>query len=167
MKRISPKKAKKIKVIFSDVDGTLTDGGLFYSSSGETLKKFHAHDGQGIKIWQLSGGLFGFLSARQCPCVSQRANELKIDECALGIYDKLSWMKRWLETQNLTFENLAYIGDDLNDLELIKHSAYSGTPSDAIKIIRKKSSYICKKAGGQGAVREFIDLILFLKSSNI
>ena len=69
---------QNIKVIFSDVDGTLTDGSLYYSSSGDTFKKFHAHDGQGIKMWQQNGDvLFGFLSARECPAVRQRAKELK------------------------------------------------------------------------------------------
>ncbi len=153
-------KIKNIKVIFSDVDGTLTDGSLYYLSSGDTLKKFHAHDGQGIKLWRSTGRLFGFLSARECPLVKQRAKELQVDECALQVVDKIKWMDNWLDKHQLSFENLAYIGDDINDVKLISKACYSATPKDAIRQIQKKANYICKKKGGEGAVREFIDHLL-------
>ena len=151
---------QNIKVIFSDVDGTLTDGSLYYSSSGDTFKKFHAHDGQGIKIWQQTGRLFGFLSARECPAVRQRAKELKIDECSLNIFDKRTWMQNWLKINEFDFQNLAYIGDDMNDLEVMREAGYSAAPHSAIKQIKQETNYICSKEGGEGAVREFIDHLL-------
>ena len=154
------KRFENIKVLFSDVDGTLTDGGLYYVSTGDTFKRFHSHDGQGIKIWQSTGRLFGFLSARECPSVRQRAEELRVDECALKVFDKLKWMNEWLSKNDLSFDNLAYIGDDMNDQELIDKARYSATPKDAIKSIKKQADYICKRKGGEGAVREFIDHLL-------
>ena len=153
-------KIKNIQVVFSDVDGTLTDGSLYYSSSGDTFKRFHAHDGQGIKMWQKTGRFLGFLSARECSSVRQRAEELQIDECALKVFDKLTWMKNWLKAHKLNFENLAYIGDDINDLEVMDEAVYSAAPHSAMKQVQEKANYICTKDGGEGAVREFIDHLL-------
>ncbi len=152
---------QNIKVIFSDVDGTLTDGSLYYSSSsGDTFKRFHAHDGQGIKMWQQTGRFFGFLSARECPAVRKRATELRVNECGLNIFDKRTWMKDWLKAHELNFQNLAYIGDDINDLEVIREAGYSAAPRSAIKKIQEETNYVCDKEGGEGAVREFIDHLL-------
>ena len=154
------KNFKKIRVIFSDVDGTLTDGKLYYDSSGEAMKVFHSHDGHGIKLWQAAGRKFGIITSRDSKYVQTRASELKADACAIGIWEKLEWVQNWLEENQLGFENLAYIGDDTNDLKILKQAYLSASPRNAVAEVKKNSDFLCKLKGGEGAVREFIDHIL-------
>lgn len=149
-----------IKILVSDIDGTLTDGRLYYGPSGEVMKVFHVHDGMGINLWQKQRRIFALLSARKHESVYRRAEELNIELIGLGISSKLPWLKRELETRGLTFDNLAYIGDDINDIEIMKKAALSAAPADARPEVREIVSYSCKSRGGCGAVREFIDHIL-------
>ena len=151
---------KKIKVIFSDVDGTLTDGRLYYDLSGEVMKVFHSHDGHGIKLWQSAGKKFGIITSRDSSYIEVRALELQVDAWAVGISKKLEWIERWLNENQLGFENLAYIGDDTNDLEVLKKAHVSASPRNAVAEVKKNSDFHCKRSGGEGAVREFIDYLL-------
>jgi len=150
-----------IKAFFTDVDGTLTDGSLYYDKNGETLKVFNVKDGKGLKLWNENrNNLCGIISAKDSAALRFRINELRIQHMALGIEDKFSWMENWLHKNQLEWKNLAYIGDDLNDLDIIIKCGYSACPSDAVQIIREKSDYVCNLSGGKGCVREFIDLLL-------
>ncbi|MDH5721447.1 MAG: HAD-IIIA family hydrolase [Spirochaetia bacterium] len=157
-------KFEDIKVLFSDIDGTLTDGRLYYSADGEALKVFHVKDGMGIKNWQKRGFIFGLLSARKSRAVIKRAEDLGIEHLGLGIENKIEWMQNWLKENNLQWENIAYIGDDLNDLEIMKNSAFSAAPFDAVEEVKNRANFVAKESGGLGAVREVIDYMLKKKS---
>ena len=153
---------KNIKVIFSDIDGTLTDGRLLYGFPDGIIKAFYAQDGYGIKLWQKHGGIFGFLSGIDSNASQQRAKVLQIrtNDVGLGIDDKITWMDTWLKDNNFTWKELAYIGDDLNDRDVLLKVGFSGVVKNGIKSLKKECDYICKKSGGRGAVREFIDIIM-------
>ncbi|MDH5717476.1 MAG: HAD-IIIA family hydrolase [Spirochaetia bacterium] len=153
-------KNKDIQVLFSDIDGTLTDGRIYYSSEGESLKVFNVKDGMGITLWQKEGKIFGVLSARESGSVLSRINDLSIKHAGLGIKNKTEWMDYWLKENNFTWDNLAYIGDDINDIELMKKCKFSACPSDAAAEVKKIVHYEAKSAGGMGAVREIIELLL-------
>ena len=156
------KKIKNIKVIFSDIDGTLTDGKLYYGFPDGIIKAFYAQDGYGIKLWQNSGNLFGFLSGLKSPASELRAVilGLRTQDIGLGIENKKEWMETWLKANNLQWENLAYIGDDLNDRDVLLKAGLSAVVKNAIPSLKKECDYVCKNKGGDGGVREFIDLIL-------
>ena len=153
----------QIKVLFSDVDGTLTDGRLYYSQDGETMKVFHVHDGYGIKHWVSLGNAFGVISARDSKPLRSRLKELGIDTFALKIDNKLAWMENWLAENNYEWKNLAYIGDDITDLPLLKKCGFSAAPNDAVNEVRESVHYLCHQRGGNGAVRELIERLLILQ----
>ena len=150
----------KIKVIFSDVDGTLTDGRLHYNINGEVIKSFHVKDGAGIKNWMLTGNEFGVISARSSEIVSIRMKELNVTHVIMEADDKKTILGDWLRGRDYSWENLGYIGDDINDLAVIKAAGFSAAPADATEIVRQSVQYCCKSCGGMGAVREFIDFLL-------
>lgn len=150
----------QIKVLFSDVDGTLTDGQLFYNEQGEALKVFHVKDGAGIKRWISAGFEFGIISARSSKIISTRMQELGVKHIITGVEDKKSSLDTWLRNHHLTWENLAYIGDDINDSAVLSRSAISAAPADAVNSIALQVKYLCKNSGGRGALREFIDFLL-------
>lgn len=151
---------QSIKVIFSDVDGTLTDGQLYYSLAGETMKTFNVKDGSGIKNWLANGFEFGVISARSSEIVSVRMKELDVQHVIMGAKDKKNILENWLASRGYSWENLAYIGDDSNDLPVIKLAGFSAAPADAVKEILDSVDYRCQTPGGRGAVREFIDFLL-------
>ncbi len=151
---------RKIRVLFSDVDGTLTDGSILYDAHGEALKVFNAHDGYGIKLWMAQKLEFGLLSGKQSDISLKRGQALGIHHIILGVEDKCTWMHKWLSVHDYTWDNLAYIGDDLNDLEVIQQAYYTATPSDGVAKLKEHANYICQASGGRGALREFIDLLL-------
>jgi len=154
------KNLSEIKVIFSDVDGTLTDGRLYYTEAGETMKVFHVKDGHGIKAWQAKKNTFGVITARNSPVITTRMKELGVENILTGSKDKRTEIENWLKTAGLEWKHLAYIGDDLNDLPLLEAAGFSAAPSDAALDILEKVDYVCDSEGGHGAVREFIDFLL-------
>ena len=154
------KEKRKIKVIFCDVDGTLTDGRLYYSEKGENIKVFHVKDGQGIKHWENKGNRFCVISARSSNIINKRMEELGVTEIFMNSKNKVARISEWLEKNNLTWEETAYIGDDVNDLDPILKSAISGAPADAATEILQAVNYTCILPGGLGCVREFIDYLL-------
>lgn len=155
-----------IKMIVMDVDGTLTDGKIYMSANGEIMKAFNVKDGYGIKQLRDYGIEPVIITGRESEIVRKRAEELKIKELHQGVDNKLLKLKGILEKYQTTFDEIAYIGDDLNDLECIKRCRLSGCPIDAISEVKSKVNYICKCKGGQGAVREFIEYIIKLISSS-
>jgi len=154
-------KAKKIKILISDVDGVLTDGCVYYSASGEELKKFSLKDGMGIeRLRQLAGIETIFLTRENSSIVTQRAIKLKIENAFLGVKEKKEFIEKFAEEKKLKLEEIAYIGDDVNDLEAIKIIGLSACPSDSFYEIIKNVDYVCEAKGGNGAFREFAEILI-------
>lgn len=150
-----------IELIVLDVDGTLTDGGIIYSNSGEELKAFDVKDGMAVASWTKKlGKKAAIITGRKSDLVEKRAKELGVTHIFQGIHDKDQVLADILEKENLTWENVAAIGDDLNDLRMLKKVALSFAPHDAVEYIQKNVNVHCNKSGGKGAVREMIEYIL-------
>jgi len=139
-----------------DVDGTLTDGTIYISPNGEAMKAFNVKDGYGIVQAIKKGIIPVIITGRKSQIVEERARELKITELYQGIEEKLTKLKEVAEHYKVTPEEIAYIGDDLNDLECIEYCGVTGCPADSVEEIVQKVHYVCKHKGGEGAVREFI-----------
>lgn len=150
-----------IELIVLDVDGTLTDGGIIYSNNGDELKAFDVKDGLAVASWTKKlGKKAAIITGRKSILVEKRAKELGLTHIVQGVDDKDQVLKDILEEENLSWENIAAIGDDLNDLKMLKKVALSFAPNDAVEYIRKNVNIVCKKNGGSGAVREMIEYIL-------
>lgn len=152
-------KSNKIKLFVSDVDGTLTDGCTYYSARGEEMKKFNMRDGMGIELLKNQHIIPVIVTKENSRIVQQRAEKLKIDVYC-GVKDKLEALKIICEQHGINLEEVAYIGDDINDLEAMKAIGLSFAPSDAVSQVKKVASVVMKRKGGEGAVREAIDHIL-------
>lgn len=150
----------KIKMLVMDVDGTLTDGTIYISPSGETMKAFNVKDGYGIVQARKQGVIPVIITGRKSQIVEERAKELKINELYQGIEDKLTKLKEVAKKYDVSPEEIAYIGDDLNDYECMGYCGMSGCPRDAVAEIKRNVMYVCKLDGGRGAVREFISQFL-------
>lgn len=150
----------KYKMLFMDVDGTLTDGRLYYSADGEVMKAFDVKDGYGLVSYMKAGGVPVIITGRKSGIVSQRCRELGITEIYQGASDKLDVLKNAAKQHHISSEEIAYIGDDLNDLDCMRYCGFSACPQDAVDTVKKKVNYVCVHDGGRGAVREIIDLIL-------
>ncbi len=150
----------KIKMLVMDVDGTLTDGRIYIGANGELMKAFDVKDGYGIVQARDSGIIPVIITGRESEIVKARAKELKITELYQGVDDKLTKLKEVAEKYNVTAQEIAYIGDDLNDIECIEFCGVTGCPADAVDEVIQKVHYLCKCDGGKGAVREFIGNII-------
>jgi len=156
---------KKIKLFAMDVDGVLTDGGMYYSKEGEVLKKFNTKDGMGIELLRKNNIVPVIITKEDSKIVLKRADKLKVKEVYIGIKDKLNIIEKLKEKYNLEFENIAYIGDDINDLPVLEKVGLSFAPNDAISEIKQIVNYVTLKKGGEGALREAVDFILARKST--
>lgn len=150
----------KIKLIVMDVDGTLTDGGVYIDSNGVENKRFDVQDGAGILIAQQVGIEFMIITGRKSFCVEKRAEELKIKYVYQGVHDKLRHLENFMLSNNLQKDEVAYIGDDLNDYKIMSFVSVSACPNNAVNDIKKISCINLSKNGGNGAVREFIEILL-------
>jgi YrbI family 3-deoxy-D-manno-octulosonate 8-phosphate phosphatase len=153
-------RCKKIELILSDVDGVLTDGGVIFDNQGVEIKRFHIRDGFGIKLWQQAGHRFGLITGRASQIVRVRATELGIDLIRQGVDDKLTIAKQILQELKLSLEQVAFIGDDLPDLPVLRNVGLAIAPADAAKEVHDAAQLITKYSGGHGAVREAIEMIL-------
>lgn len=149
----------KIKMLVMDVDGTLTDGTIYISPNGEAMKAFNVKDGYGIVQARKQGIIPVIITGRKSEIVKQRAKELKITELYQGVDDKMKKLKEVAEKYEVCPEEIAYIGDDLNDLECIQYCGIAGCPNDAVDEVKRVVQYVCKLDGGRGAVREFIEIL--------
>ena len=149
-----------IKLVLLDVDGTLTDGGIYRGNNGEELKRFNVKDGYAIVNAQKLGIEFGIITGRKSELVEIRSNELKIKYLYQGISEKTVILEEIMQKTGLEKEEIAYMGDDLNDLLIMKQVGSSGTPKDAVDEVIQVADFVSKKNGGSGAVREFIEHIL-------
>ncbi|MBL7860733.1 MAG: HAD-IIIA family hydrolase [Cyclobacteriaceae bacterium] len=157
------KKAANIKALFFDVDGVLTDGGIIYDDTGCETKKFNVKDGYIVSHLKKAGILVGIITGRESRVVSNRAAELKLDFCHQGIMDKQAVFEKLVEFHKLKRKQVAYIGDDINDLKTLQSCGLSACPADAPDYIKSKVDIITKAKGGEGVAREISDLILASK----
>jgi YrbI family 3-deoxy-D-manno-octulosonate 8-phosphate phosphatase len=154
-------KTKPIKWLFTDIDGVWTDCCIYYSPRGEELKKFSYRDGMGAeRLRNLTDIKIAIITGENSEIVSRRAEKLKIEHVFLGIKNKFEVVENFLKEHNLSFENLAYIGDDLNDLEVMRKVGITACPADAFDDIYQMADFKCIKQGGEGAFREFCEFLI-------
>ena len=154
-------KASLIKVLLTDVDGVLTDNGVYYSANGEELKRFSFRDGMGVeRLRKLASVETGIITREDSKPVAKRAEKLKIAEVHMGIQDKAATLKDIMERRKLSKEEIAYIGDDVNDKDIMEQVGLCACPSDAMGVVKDISHYICRTVGGHGAFREFAEVII-------
>ena len=152
-------KASKIKMVAFDVDGVMTDGSLTFDENGVEYKTFNAKDGQGIVNLKNAGIITAIITARENGTVKHRFENLGMTRLFQGQKDKLKAMKQLLEDYNLDFSQVAYMGDDLPDIPVLKEVGLGCCPNDAVDEVREIATFISSKNGGRGAVREMCDLI--------
>ncbi|MBD85234.1 MAG: hypothetical protein CL743_01755 [Chloroflexi bacterium] len=150
----------KIKLFISDVDGTLTDGGMYYSSQGELMKKFNTRDAVGLRLLQESNVKVALITGEDSDIVRARAAKLNIDHLFTGINDKVKILDHLCSELNITPKQVSYVGDDINDLEIIKQVGLSFAVYDAEPIISDTATIQLSTSGGHGAVREAARYIL-------
>jgi 3-deoxy-D-manno-octulosonate 8-phosphate phosphatase (KDO 8-P phosphatase) len=153
-------KLRKIRLLLLDVDGVMTDGGIYYSNSGEEFKKFNIQDGYGIRKLQGAGIGVGVISGRESELVKKRTAELGISEVHLNIVNKLEAYESLKKRLGLSDSEIAFIGDDEFDLEVLEKAGFSAAPANALPLVKKRTDYVCRNTGGNGAIRELIELIL-------
>lgn len=154
-----------IKLIVLDVDGTLTDGGLIYSSNNIEAKRFSTKDAAGIMAAQSMGIDCMVLTGRKSKAVERRCKDLQIKYIIQGVNNKYSYLSDYIMDNGLKSEDILYIGDDLNDLKAMGLCAYIGCPADAAEEVVEKANYVSQKNGGDGAVREII--FIYLKQNGL
>jgi 3-deoxy-D-manno-octulosonate 8-phosphate phosphatase (KDO 8-P phosphatase) len=154
-------RGRHIQLLLTDCDGVLTDGGVYYSEQGEVMKRFSIRDGMGVeRLRTLAGVQVGIISGEDSAALRMRAQKLRITELYLGIKDKNSLLDLILEQHHLRAEQVAYIGDDTNDVEIMTRVGLAACPADATPFARQVASYRCKHRGGDGAFREFAEFII-------
>ncbi|MCE2712181.1 MAG: HAD-IIIA family hydrolase [Cryomorphaceae bacterium] len=155
------KKLEKIKLLVLDVDGVMTDAGMYYTENGDQIKKYNAKDGMAIQHLVKSGFQLAIISSGyKAEMVKTRAELLGIQFCYVGREPKLDILQKHCEELGLKLENVAIIGDDINDLEVFRKVGFTACPSDAVLVIKSHSDVILSKKGGEGCVREFVDAYL-------
>lgn len=153
-------RATAVELILSDVDGVLTNGCVIFDNEGIETKSFHIRDGLGIRLWQRAGFKFGVLTARTSHIVRVRMAELGVSIVRQGFEEKLPAAIEIMRELNLKPAQVCYIGDDLTDLPVMRHVGFSVAVADACEEVRQKATLVTRMPGGQGAVRETIELLL-------
>lgn len=154
------KKIPEIKMFLTDCDGCLTDGGMYYSENGDELKKFNTRDGLGFRLLRERGIITGIVTGENVELNRRRSEKLKLDIYKAGVHDKLSVVRKLCNEYGINLENVAYVGDDVNDLEVIEAVGFGCSVADGMQTVRDVADYVTVAWGGKGAVREVIDLIL-------
>lgn len=150
----------RLKLLVMDVDGVLTDAGMYYTENGDELKKFNTKDGKGIELLRNAGFKTAIITSENTKIVANRAKKLKIDHLYQGAGNKLDLLKEILDKEGLHLHNVAYIGDDINDLNVLEVVGFPVVPNDGVDENKAVAKYITHRNGGQGAVRELCNLIL-------
>ena len=160
-------KIEKIKVVITDNDGVLTDTGVYYSEKGEELKRFSIRDGMGVERLRKHCNIETIImTGENSSSVKSRAEKLKIEEYYLGIKNKVDVLEEVKFKNLITEENIAFIGDDVNDLDIMKLVGFSAAPADAMSYAKEVADFVCQAKSGNGAFREFAELIIAFKSKN-
>ena len=154
---------QKIKLVISDVDGVLTDGGMYYSARGDIQKKFHARDGMGISILKRNNIPTVIITKEKNLIVKKWASKMPVDRLFDGVKNKEILVPKLCKLYNLKEENIAYIGDDVNDIGIMEKIGLSISPKDANLEVRKIANHVTKSKGGEGVLREVCDLIISKK----
>lgn len=158
------KDLKKIKYFVIDVDGTMTDGGIYYDEHGNEQKKFCTKDAAGFFCAQQVGIKIVILTGRECVATSRRMKEMNVDFLFQNVKDKKKFLKEFMKKNNIYKEDIGYIGDDINDFETMKLTGFVGCPADSCTEILECADYISGKNGGYGAVRDVIEYVLRCRS---
>ncbi|AHF01644.1 HAD family hydrolase [Thiomicrospira aerophila AL3] len=153
-------RAAKIKLLILDVDGVLTDNRLFYGDNGVEYKSFYTRDGHAMVLWRKSGLDLGVITGRKSQLVTQRMNDLKVKYLFQGVPDKLPVFEQLLQNEGLHADEIAYMGDDILDLPILTRVGLASCPKDADPEVITRVHFVSEKVGGQGAVRELIEMIL-------
>ena len=156
-------KIKKIKLIATDVDGVLTDGGMYYSAKGDILKKFQVRDGMAVSILKRNAIPTVIITKEKNQIVKKWSLKMNIDKLFDGVKNKEKVVSKLCKSYGLSENNIAYIGDDVNDLEILKKTGFAATPKDGNLEVKKIVDYICNNLGGEGVLREICDLIISIK----
>ena len=156
----APKEIPEIKMFLTDCDGCLTDGGMYYSEHGDEQKKLNTRDGMGFALLRNKGIVTGIVTSENVDLNKRRAQKLKLDVLEAGCKDKVAAVKALCEKYAISLENVAYIGDDINDLDVIKMVGYGCCPADAMPQVRDVAKYVTKAKGGEGVIREVVEAII-------
>ncbi|MCB9655324.1 MAG: HAD-IIIA family hydrolase [Deltaproteobacteria bacterium] len=162
----SAQRAAKIALVLTDCDGVLTDGGVYYSSSGEALKRFSMRDGMGVERLRNAGIQTAIITGEVSGPVARRAEKLRLEHVYQGIKDKAACLIEIVKEHSLELSSIAYIGDDVNDLDamrIVSEHGLVGAPEDAFESVAAASHFRCTRPGGHGAFREFAEWILTLR----
>ncbi|KAA6302434.1 MAG: 3-deoxy-D-manno-octulosonate 8-phosphate phosphatase KdsC [Candidatus Ordinivivax streblomastigis] len=150
---------KKIKLILTDIDGVWTDGGMYYDQTGNEWKKFHTYDSAGVLFCHQRNIPVGIITGEETEIVKRRAEKLKIDYLFQGVSNKLETAGKLCDELKIDLSEVAYIGDDINDVELLKVVGFSACPNSAPEYIKGIVQHVTKKNGGEGAFREVIEIL--------
>ncbi len=148
------------KLVITDIDGVWTDGGMYYTADGDVMKRFSVKDGWGVAFLRKLEIPVAIKTGENTPIVQKRADKLKIKHCYLGVKDKVSQASALCEELGITLDEVAFIGDDINDLPLLRLVGFSASPSNTPEYIKKEVDYVASLSGGYGAFREFVEKIL-------
>lgn len=148
------------KLILTDIDGVWTDGGMYYDQEGIELKKFHTYDSAGISFAHALNIPVGIITGEDTKIVQRRADKLKVDYCILGCKDKVSQAQAICNELGITLQEVAYIGDDINDMDLLSCVGWAGVPNSAPEYVKILSNTMLSKNGGEGVFREFVETIV-------
>ena len=157
------KKCIDIKILLTDVDGVLTDGGMYYSAHGDVMKKFNVKDGMGINILRKKNIPTIIITKEKTKIVKQWAKKMNVKKVYDGIMKKELILEKICKSFKISEKEIAFVGDDVNDLELMKKVGFSVTPKDGNNTVKKIADYVTKSKGGEGAIREIADLIIKAK----
>jgi len=158
--KVTTSQLKKVKLVITDVDGVLTDGGLYYTSEGLIMKRFNVKDGMGMRLLRENKIKTAIITTDTSELIKLRARRIKADYIYLGVWDKENKLLEICALENIDPINVAFIGDDVNDIGIINEAGISACPSDAVPHIQNLVNIILSKKGGEGVFREFADLIL-------
>jgi len=148
------------KLVVTDIDGVWTDGGMYYTESGDEFKRFNTYDSAGVVFCRLLGIPVAIITGEPSMAVKRRAEKLKIGHCYTGVTDKLSVLEGLCRELGISLAEVAYIGDDLNDMSVLPRVGYSACPSGAPDYVKQMVSVVLTKKGGEGVFREFVEGIL-------
>ncbi len=148
------------KLVITDIDGVWTDGGMYYTEAGDVMKRFCVKDGWGVAFLRHYGVPVAIMTGEDTPIVRRRAEKLRVGHCYLGVKDKLALAQELCAGLGIALGDVAFIGDDLNDLKLLRAVGYPASPANTPDYVKREVAYVCRAQGGQGAFREFVEHLL-------
>lgn len=157
---MSQSRQPRVKLFVTDVDGTLTDGGMYYTAQGEHMKRFNTKDGKGLELLRRAGVAVAIITQERSEIVLRRAEKLQVDDVFIGIRDKVACLRELAARQGVDFQEIAYVGDDVNDLEVMAAVGLSFAVADAAAPVRQGATVLLATPGGHGAVREAAEWVL-------